>query len=94
MFATLAPDQSCEIDFQSMFMKATDHFFSACLLIFYIIYDYFFNIAYLNLLALLLKYFKGKQLLFMTKTRVHLNKIVHECAIFFRAFLTQEKRIK
>jgi hypothetical protein len=22
MFATLAPDQSCEIDFQSMFMKA------------------------------------------------------------------------
>jgi hypothetical protein len=34
---------------------------SACLLISYIIYDYFFNIAYLNLLSPLLKYFKDKQ---------------------------------
>jgi hypothetical protein len=26
MFATLTPDQSCEIDFQSMFMKAKSHY--------------------------------------------------------------------
>jgi hypothetical protein len=69
-------------------------FFSSCFLISFIIYSYFFNVAYLNPSAQLLKYFKGKHQCKVNKMWRNLGQDWHMLKQQSRDTMSQDKLIQ